>query len=161
VRNLFHREKLLIALAVALLAGGTAWYATQGAYRDLPRGKCVVRQPRFVLSADGATRTAILSTSFWLDAGRIHLSGCYQSGKETLSIDRSGSLETLFQGGDTVLSRVCKLEYSRLDNAASQAVPGALVGAGQEVDLRFRRLTDHAWIVETDDNRAGMCVTEP
>jgi hypothetical protein len=146
---------------VALLSVWTAWYLTRGVYRDLPRGECVVRQPRYLLSADGnATRTAVLSTSFWLDAGRIRLSGCYRHEEERLSIDRMGSIDTLFKHDGTVLSKVRKLAYSRLDNAASQPVPGALVAAGDEIDLRFRRLTPNAWIVETNDNRAGMCLTE-
>lgn len=160
MRNLFRRKGLSLILAVVLLSGWTAWYMARGAYRDLPHGECVVRQPRYLLSADGgATRTAVLSTSFWLDAGRIRLSGCYRHEEERLSIDRSGSIDTLFARDGTVLSKVSKLAYSQLDNAASQPVPGALVAAGEEVDMRFRKLTSNAWIVETNDNRAGMCVT--
>jgi|SRR5579863_8940876 len=135
---------------------------TRGAYRDLPHGECVVRQPRYLLTDDGgSTRTAVLSTSFWLDAGRIRLSGCYQHEEERLSIDRSGSIDTLFARDGRILSKVRKLAYSRLDNAASQAVPGPLVAVGEEVDLRFRKLTQDAWIVETNGNRAGMCITGP
>jgi hypothetical protein len=135
---------------------------THGVYRGLPHGECVVRQPRYLLSADGGvTRTAVLATSFWLDAGRIRLSGCYQHEEERLSIDRTGSIDTLFERDGTVLSKVRKLAYSQLDNAASQAVPSALVAAGEEVELRFRKLTQNAWIVETNNNRAGMCITAP
>ncbi|MCS6474165.1 T3SS regulator BprQ, partial [Burkholderia thailandensis] len=78
------------------LSGWTAWYVTVGAYRDLPGGKCVIRQPRFVLNKDGVTRQAMLSTSFWLDVHRVHVSGCFEHEKVNLSIDRSGSLQTLF-----------------------------------------------------------------
>jgi hypothetical protein len=161
VRNLFRRKSLSIILAVVALSGWTAWYMTQGAYRDLPHGECVVRQPRYLLSTDGATRTAVLSTSFWLDAKRIHMSGCYRHEEERLSIDRSASIDTLFARDGTILSRVRKIAYSRLDNAASQPVPGALVATGDVVNLRFKKLTPKAWIVETDDNRAGMCLTGP
>ncbi len=103
----------------------------------------------------------MLSTSFWLDAGRIHLSGCYRNEEECVSIDRSGTIDMLFARDGTVLSKVRKLAYSKLDNAASQPVPGPLVAAGEEIDFRFRKLTRNAWIVETNDNHAGMCVTGP
>jgi hypothetical protein len=131
------------------------------AYRDLPRSACAIRQPRYILKPDGVTRKAVLSTTFWLDAGRIRLHGCYRNEEEDLSIDRLGSIQTLFHGDGSVVARVSKLAYSQLDTGASHPVPGVLVAEGDEIDLRFWKLAKHAWIVETDDDRAGMCMTGP
>ncbi|NTX25627.1 hypothetical protein HT746_00400 [Burkholderia pyrrocinia] len=142
------------------LIGWTAWYATIGAYRDLPRGKCVVRQSRFILSKDGATREAVLSTSFWLDTQRIHVSGCFQREGEKFVVDRSGSLQTLFSGNGSLLCRIDHIAFSAFDNAASQSLPSPLIGTGDEIDLRFRKLASNAWIVETADDNVGMCHIE-
>ncbi|WP_323117686.1 hypothetical protein [Burkholderia alba] len=159
---LFHRKKeQLIALCVAVLVGWTVWYVTVGAYRDLPHGKCVIRQPRFVLSKGEVTRQAVLSTSFWLDVHRVHVSGCFQHEKENLSIDRSGSLQTLFSGDGSLLCRVSHVAYTARDSAASHPLPSALPDVGDEIDLRFSKIASNAWIVETGDDRAGMCLVEP
>jgi len=161
MQSLFLRrsENSLIALAIVLLTLWSAWYATT--YRELPHGACVMRQPRYILEPDRVTRKAVLSTTFWLDAGRIRLNGCYRNEEEDLSIDRFGSIQTLFHRDGTVVARVRKLAYSQLDSGASHPVPGVLVAEGEEIDLRFWKLAKHAWIVETDDDRAGMCVTGP
>nr|WP_194249162.1 T3SS regulator BprQ [Burkholderia pseudomallei] len=148
-------------MCVVALSGWTAWYVTVGAYRDLPGGKCVIRQPRFVLNKDGVTRQAMLSTSFWLDVHRMHVSGCFEHEKVNLSIDRSGSLQTLFRGDGSLLCRVNHVAYTARDSAAAHPLPSALPDVGDEIDLRFRKLASNAWIVETGDDRVGMCISEP
>ncbi|KWB79377.1 hypothetical protein [Burkholderia ubonensis] len=161
MRRLFRsKEQLIASIAVLALAGWTVWYAVAGVYRDLPRGQCVIRQPRWTVSVNGAQRQAVLSTSFWFDTGRMHVQGCFQRERQSLSIDRNGSLQLLFHGNGTVLGRVSHVAYSRLDDAASTPVPIPLAGDGQELHLRFRRLAPNAWIVETDDSYAGMCLTD-
>ncbi|AOJ11896.1 hypothetical protein [Burkholderia mayonis] len=142
------------------LIGWTAWYATIGAYHDFPRGKCVVRQSHFVLSTDGATREAVLSTSFWLDTQRIHVSGCFQRKEGKFIVDRSGSLQTVFSRNGSLLCRIDHIAISEFDNAASQSLPSPHIGTGDEIDLRFRKLASNAWIVETADDNAGMCLIE-
>lgn len=160
MRYVFYRKEWLILFCIMALIGWTAWYATIGAYHDLPRGKCVIRQSHFVLSADGATREADLSTSFRFDTQRIHVSGCLQCKDGKLIVDRSGSLETVFSRNGSLLCRIDHVETSEFDNAASQSLPPPHIGNGDEIDLNFRKLASNAWIVEAADDSAGMCLIE-
>ncbi|MBN3836260.1 hypothetical protein [Burkholderia sp. Ac-20344] len=112
------------------------------------------------MSKYGVERTAVLTTSFWLAAGRIHMNGCYKNGEELVEIDRSVSIKTLFGHDGDLLSKVCSMSYSPFDNGTKLVVPDALESPGCEVGLHFSKVTDRAWIVQTDDNRAGMCLVE-
>lgn len=161
MQQLFHRKNQMIAICLVFLIIWTAWCASVNASRETPHGKCVVRQTRLVVDGNGVTRKATLSTSFWLDARRVHVHGCFQQNDKDLSIDRSGSLQTVFAGQDSLLGLIKHVFYSPDDMAISQSLPDVLPGVGEEIALRFRKLTADAWIVETGDDRAGMCVASP
>ncbi|MGY4730708.1 hypothetical protein [Burkholderia pyrrocinia] len=150
----------MTAIAILLLAGWSTWYARHAQDRDLPHGNCIMSESvyRSVLDSDVRTRSEALLTSFWLDAGRIGQKGCYEPKNQDLSIDRTGSIQTLFREKGEVLIRVSRLGYSPFDDAKAQPVPGPLENVGGEADLRFHKLTDNAWIVEASSDRAGMCI---
>lgn len=149
----------MTGLAILLLAGWTTWCVRHAHDRDLPHGNCVMRESVFRATPgpNAQARSEALLTSFWLDAGRIGQKGCYAPKDENLSIDRSGSIQTLFRQDGEVLVRVSELGYSPFDNAKSQPVPGPLENVGNEMNLRFHKLTDNAWLVEASSDRAGMC----